>query len=136
MTAKTDSLLVLAEEDFELAHQPTTPPRPAAYHLAQAAEKAARAVCEHASIQVGITHNIGQIGALLPEGHPLRESIEAQNYHSGASTRFRYPDPSGRVPLELSKDEIQRRLLDVRKFLDLVEAHVAKPAVGPPSGEV
>jgi HEPN domain-containing protein len=124
MSAKARSLLILAEEDFTLASQPTTPPRPAAYHLAQAAEKAARAVCDHAEIQVGPTHNIGQIGALLPDGHPLKEAIEAQNYHSSASTRYRYPDPAGRVPMEPKADEIRRRLADVRNFLDTVKAHI------------
>ena len=124
MTAKVDSLLTLAEEDFALACQRTTPPRPAAYHLAQAAEKAARAVCVHAGIEVGTTHNIGQIGASLPVGHALRQAIEAQNYHSPASTRYRYPDPSGRLPKELPTDEIRRRLADVRAFVDLVRSHV------------
>lgn len=124
MTAKALSLLTLAEEDYDLAAQPTTPSRPAAYHLAQAAEKAARAVCDHAGKQVGPTHNIGQIGALLPPDHPLRAAIEAQNYHSAASTRFRYPDPAGNVPRALPPDEIRRRLVDVRGFLDLVTRHI------------
>lgn len=66
MTEKVDSLLTLAEEDYELAFQQTTPPRPAAYHISQAAEKAARAVCVHAGIEVGPTHNTGQIGAFFP----------------------------------------------------------------------
>lgn len=131
MTERVASLITLAEEDFALASQPTTPPRPAAYHISQAAEKAARAVCVHAGIEVGITHNIGQIGALLPVGHPLRQAIEDQNYHSPASTKFRYPDPVGRLPKELPKDEIQRRLDDVRGFLDEVKSHIYGAAYAP-----
>lgn len=130
-SVKVDSLLVLAEEDLELAGQPTTPPRPAAYHISQAAEKAARAVCEHAGIAVGISHNIGQIGALLPEGHPMRDAIEAQNYHSPASTRYRYPDPAGRLPRELKKEEINRRLEDVREFIRAVREHIYEASPKP-----
>ena len=124
MTEKVNSLIILADEDLELACQPTTPPRPAAYHISQAVEKAARAVCAHEGVEVGPTHNIGQIGALLPDTHPLRQVIEAQNYHSPASTRFRYPDPAGRLPRELPKEEILRRLDDARAFIKLVKRHV------------
>lgn len=124
MTEKVDSLITLAEEDFELASQPTTPPRPAAYHISQAVEKAARAVCVFEGVEVGTTHNIGQIGALLPDDHPLRQAIEEQNYQSSASTRFRYPDPAGRLPKELPKEEIDRRLDDARTFIGLVKTHV------------
>lgn len=137
MTEKVDSLITLAEEDFALASQPTTPSRPAAYHISQAAEKAARAVCVHEGIEVGTTHNIGQIGALLPIGHPLRDVIEGQNYHSPASTKFRYPDLMGRLPKELSKDEIKDRLDDVRAFIDTVKSHiygVAHTPAGPDLG--
>ncbi len=121
MTDKVDSPIVLAEEDLELASQPTTPPRPAAYHISQSVEKAARAVCAYEGFEVGPTHNIGQIGALLPDAHPLRQVIEAQNYHSAASTRFRYPDPAGRLPKELPKEEISRRLDDAREFIKRVK---------------
>ena len=124
---KLTSLLLLAAEDLELASQSGTPPRPAAYHLSQAAEKAARAVCEFEGIQVGTTHNIGQIGALLPLDHPLRNAIEAQNYQSSASTRYRYPDPSGRLPRPLEPEEIRRRIADVTAFLAEVEAFVSRP---------
>jgi HEPN domain-containing protein len=124
---KLTSLLLLAAEDLELASQPSTPPRPAAYHLSQAAEKAARAVCEFEGIPVGTTHNIGQIGALLPLDHPLRNAIEAQNYQSSASTRYRYPDPSGRLPQPPAGDEIRRRIADVTGFLAEVEAFVMRP---------
>lgn len=131
MTEKVDSLVTLAQEDFELASQPTTPPRPAAYHISQAAEKAARAVCAHAGVEVGPIHNIGQIGALLPNDHPLRQAIEDQNYHSSASTKFRYPDPVGRLPKELPKDEIRRRLNDVREFIEQVKNHIYGAAYRP-----
>jgi len=125
MTAKLLSLLALAEEDLLLASQATTPARPAAYHIAQAVEKAARAICEYEGVAVGPTHNIGQIGALLPADHKLRDAIEAQNYHSSASTRFRYPDPAGRLPAPLPPEEIKRRLEDAKAFLDITYRHVA-----------
>ena len=124
---KLISLLLLAAEDLDLASQPSTPPRPAAYHLSQAAEKAARAVCEFEGIPVGPTHNIGQIGSLLPLDHPLRDAIEAQNYQSSASTRYRYPDPAGRMPQPPAQDEIRRRIADVTRFLDEVRAFVMRP---------
>lgn len=124
VSTKVESYLTLAEEDLDLAAQPTTKPRPAAFHLSQAVEKAARAVCEHAGIPVGNSHNIGFIGALLPSGHPMRELIEAQNHHSPASTRYRYPDPSGRLPREPSDAKIKQLIAEVREFIDAVKEHV------------
>lgn len=121
MNDKLAALLALAAEDLALATEPTTPPRPAAYHLSQAAEKLARAVCECEGIPVGTTHNIGQIGALLPPNHPMRQLIEAQNYHSSASTRYRYPDPAGRLPQPPPQDEIKRRIDDVTLFSNAVK---------------
>jgi HEPN domain-containing protein len=122
---KLTSLLQLAAEDLDLARLPTTPGRIAAYHLSQAAEKGARAVCEYEGIQVGTTHNIGQIGALLRAEHPMRDRIEAQNYQSSASTRYRYPDPAGRLPQPPGADEIRRRVADVSAFLDEVAKFVS-----------
>jgi HEPN domain-containing protein len=124
---KLDALLVLAAEDLEVARLAATPPRPAAYHLSQAVEKAARAVCEFEGIQVGNTHNIGQIGALLPLDHPMRAHIEAQNYHSSASTRYRYPDPAGRLPSPPGREEMQRRRDDAERFVDAVRRFVSRP---------
>lgn len=124
MTEKLAALLALAAEDLALAAEATTPPRPAAYHLSQAAEKLARAVCEHEGILVGTTHNIGQIGALLPLEHPMRPLIEEQNYHSSASTRYRYPDPAGRLPQPPTAEEMRRRFEDVARFRAAVERFV------------
>lgn len=121
---KLASLLQLAAEDLQVARTPGIPPRPAAYHLSQAAEKAARAVCEFESIQVGTTHNIGQIGALLPNDHPMRARIEEQNYQSSASTQYRYPDPAGRLPNPPTAEEIARRIADVTAFLHAVAGFV------------
>jgi hypothetical protein len=118
---KLASLLQLAAEDLELARLPTTPGRIAAYHLSQAAEKGARAICEYEGIQVGTTHNIGQ----MPTAHPMRDRIEAQNYQSSASTRYRYPDPAGRLPQPPGADEIRRRVADVSAFLDEVTTFVS-----------
>jgi HEPN domain-containing protein len=131
---KVASLLILAEEDLDLAAQPTTKPRPAAYHLAQAAEKAARAVCEHEGIAVGTSHNIGYIGALLPADHPMRDAIEAQNHHSPASTRYRYPDPAGRLPKEPPKERILQLVDEVRDFINLVKKHVYGSSPELPAG--
>jgi HEPN domain-containing protein len=126
MSAKLTALLTLAAEDLALASEPTTPPRPAAYHLSQAAEKLARAICEFEGIPVGTTHNIGQIGALLPVDHPMRPLVEARNYQSSASTRYRYPDPAGRVPQPPAAEEIRRRLADVTEFKEVVERFVSQ----------
>lgn len=121
---KIAALLALAAEDLEVGRNPAVPARPAAYHLSQAAEKAARAVCEHEGIPVGTTHNIGQIGALLPPEHPMRARIEAQNYHSPASTKYRYPDAAGRLPHEPDSTDMRRRIADVTAFLDEVRQFV------------
>lgn len=126
---KTNSLIKLADEDLTSAKAliDKSLGRPAVYHLAQAAEKGARAVCEHDGINVGTTHNLGQIAALLPPAHPMREIIEDQDYHSPASTRYRYPAPSGRLPQAPDKEEIQRRIADVTAFLDEVIKYIRSP---------
>lgn len=131
---KAESYLVLAAEDFELAALPTTRPRLAAYHLSQAAEKAARAVCEHAGIQVGTTHNIGHIGSMLPSEHPLRNLIEAQNHLSTASTKYRYPDVFGRVPKEPSETNIRIMISEVRDFVEVVKDYVNRGLLPTPIG--
>lgn len=131
-STRVESYLTLAEDDLELASQPTTGSRHAAYLLSQAVEKAARAVCEHAGVAVGNSHNIGFIGALLPKDHPMRDLIEAQNHHSPASTRYRYPDPSGRVPRPPSDESIKRLIFEVQDFINAVRAHVAGGATPPP----
>lgn len=56
----------------------------------------------------------------------MRNSIEAQNYHSPASTRYRYPDAAGRLPQAPSREEIERRVADVSAFLDEVTRFVSQ----------
>lgn len=124
---KIQSLMVLADrevraaqylrdgEGFELE---------AAYMLSQAAEKAARAVSEHAGVDVGNGHNFGQIAIGLPSAHPMRSAVMALDHLSPASTRFRYPDPRGHVPRIPTLTTLDRQLSEVRAFIELVRDHL------------
>lgn len=108
-----------------------------AYLTAQAAEKAARAVVENAGYAVGTTHNFQQIAALLPGDHTMRAAImELDSIGlSTASTRYRYPDPSGRVPRPPRPDEMSSRIAKVEAFMELVQNHLSPPKAATPDLE-
>lgn len=72
-------------------------PRQAAYLAQQAVEKIARAVLARGQIPFGTSHNIGQMAAALPAGHPWRPRLAAFDRLSPAATSARYPTPGGRL---------------------------------------
>lgn len=125
---KVASLLESADEELAAARRLERDfPRQSAYQLSQTAEKAARAVCEQDGIQVGVTHNLGQIAARLPAGHPMQTTIEALNYLSSSSTRYRYPDVSGRMPAAPPPARLSAYISEVDRFIGEVRAFLARP---------
>ncbi|MBN9309718.1 HEPN domain-containing protein [Devosia sp.] len=122
---KARSLVQLSEEECSAAAiLLSSNPRQSMYLASQAAEKAARAVCEQAGVPVGISHNLGQIANLLPSTHALRPAITALDYLSSASTKYRYPTVRGDVPKAPTTDELQRAVQDIQTFIAKVKAHL------------
>lgn len=121
---KTLSLLELAREDLVTSGLSGIPSRISAYHISQAIEKAARALCIEEGIEVGNTHQIWRIADLLPDSHPLKADAKQLDYHSTASSKYRYPDAGGRVPREPTAADIKKRLYEATDFIQLVENHL------------
>lgn len=84
----------------------------------QAAEKAARAICEFEGKPVGITRSLGQIANLLPISHEMREGILALDRLSSASTKFRYPNPAGRLAQPPMPADLLDDIEEVGRFID------------------
>lgn len=93
-------------------------PRQAAYLAQQAVEKVARAVLAHEGIPFGTSHNIGQMAAALPAGHPWRPKLAAFDRLSPASTSFRYPTPGGRLAQPPPPAELRRELEQIERLLE------------------
>lgn len=83
-------------------------PRVAAYHLQQAAEKLAKAILSAEGIHPGAGHNIGQVAALLPDGHEWRADLVGLDYLSQFATAFRYPSETGRVRAAPAREVLER----------------------------
>lgn len=128
-TTKVETFLALADEELDAARILFEKhPRQATYQISQAAEKASRAVCEFENIPVGNTHNFGQIAAMLPSDHALRGLINSLDTMSSASTKFRYPDARGQVPVPPSPEQLAARIADVEALISTVRKFVdAKP---------
>jgi HEPN domain-containing protein len=90
----------------------------AMYFIAQAAEKAARAIIEASGLYAGTTHSFDQLGSKLNVDHPYRERIlDFDEALSGASTRYRYPTESGQVR-EPTYSNVEKYLGDVAEFIE------------------
>jgi len=119
MTARRFAALVSAAERDIAAVRRLLPDMPdqAIFHAQQAVEKLARAVCERERIAVGRTHNIGQIAAMLPDGHTFREDFLAFDDLSPAATAWRYPTPGGRLPPLPDPDRVKKVLVEIEALL-------------------
>ena len=76
-------------------------------------------------IQVGPTHNIGQIGALLPAGPPMRDADRGPELPVVCLNQISLSGP-GWSSAPTANDEIKRRVVDVEQFLAAVEKFVAR----------
>lgn len=119
---RVEAFLRLAGEEVGAARALANPfPRQSAYLAQQAVEKIARAVLASEGIPFGTSHNIGQMAAALPPGHPWRPKIASFDRLSPAATTYRYPTPGGRIstapsPADLDADiaRIERLLKEAR----------------------
>ncbi len=128
---RVNSFLSLADEELSAAKTllASSLPRQAAYQLSQAAEKAARAVCEFEEIAVGTTHSLSQISALLPPGHPLKQQIRELDYLSSSSTKYRYPAASGHISKPPEATKLKEDIEDVERFVEAAKDYIKKPVV-------
>jgi HEPN domain-containing protein len=78
----------------------TSVPRASAFHLQQAAEKLVKAILSTENIHAGAEHNIGQLAALLPDGHEWKADLMELDYLSQFATAFRSPSETGRIKPE------------------------------------
>ncbi len=92
-------------------------PRQAAYFCQQAVEKVARAVLASMAIPFGVSHNLGQMAAALPVGHPWRGRITVFDRLSPASASTRYPTPAGRLAPAPDADEVAEDVVAIEALL-------------------
>jgi HEPN domain-containing protein len=115
---RSAAFLKLADEELEAARRLIAPlPRQASYFLAQAAEKLVRALLAQSGMQMGPTHNLGQLVNALPADHELRPMLMPLDRLSPASTRYRYPNPGGRLAPPPNADVLQRDLSEIEALL-------------------
>jgi HEPN domain-containing protein len=98
MKAVAEGYFKVSDEDMAAARQlMTSVPRVSAFHLQQAAEKLVKAILSTENIHSGANHNIGQLVALLPDGHEWKADLMELDYLSQFATTFRYPSETGRI---------------------------------------
>jgi len=124
---KIKAFLVIAEEEFAAARQ-LAPllPRQGAYFLQQSIEKLVRAVLESDEITAGMTHNLRYLADLLGDGHPLKAPFIAFDDLTPASTRYRYPSPSGALA-PVKADSVIARFAEVERLTELVRTYIDRP---------
>ena len=117
MTQKrVEAFLAIADEEIEAAERLCDPlPRQAQYFLQQGVEKLIRAVLEHGGHLAGTGHNLAFLAGLLPPAHALRDRFKAFEHLSAASTRYRYPSPTGKVH-SVSEGDAAKTLADVKRL--------------------
>ena len=124
------SYLQLAEEGLKTANLLLQEGqfRDAAYFAQQVAERIARAFLDHAGVPFGTSHNIGQMAASLPPGHPFKNALLDLDELSPAATRYRYPTASGRLADPPPAEDIQFALDKLAALLNSARAYAAGSA--------
>ncbi len=116
---RVGSFLALAREDLAAAkilHK--TFPRPAAFHLSQAAEKMIKAVLTTEGIIFGSGHHqLDRLVALLPQNHVWRAELTVLEKHTSAATATRYPLPSGAIPVTPDPAQIETDIRELEALL-------------------
>jgi HEPN domain-containing protein len=121
---KINAFLLIAEEEFAAAKQ-LAPllPRQAAYFLQQSIEKLVRGVLEADGIPAGTTHNLRYLADLLAPHHPLKAEFIAFDDLTPASTRYRYPSPSGSIA-PVKPESVIARFSEVERLTELVRTYI------------
>jgi HEPN domain-containing protein len=111
------TFLELAEQELRASRLlARTNPLQAFYMAAQSAEKIVRAILEKEGIPWGTQHNLGAMGAALPEGHPWKKAVLALDRLSSASTRTRYPTARGDLPKTPEPGQLAQDIDSVAAF--------------------
>lgn len=112
------TFLQAAEEDLAAArHLLPVLPRPAGYHLQQAAEKLAKALLAAAGVlPVPRSHDIGYLAALLPPEHGARAALAALADLTELCVTARYPLGEALAPAP-SAEELELRAAAVARLL-------------------
>lgn len=122
MTAAAESFLELARKDLDAARKlvkDADHSGRAAFFVEQAAEKMIKAVLSVENIRYAATHHqLGALAALLPTDHEWRSDFASFDTFTSFATQFRYPTPSGRLPVNPSPSDIGEYIDEVSAILD------------------
>ncbi len=121
---KIDAFLTIADEEFAAAKQ-LAPllPRQSAYFMQQSIEKLVRAVLEADEIVAGMTHNLRYLADLLGQDHPLKSAFISFDDLTPASTRYRYPSPSGALA-PVKAESVMARFSEVESLTEQVRRYI------------
>jgi hypothetical protein len=97
----------------------------------QVVERVARALLTHAGVAFGTSHNLGQMSAALPMGHPFKERILSFDDLSAAVTAYCYTTDSGRLKDAPDIAALRRRLEEVEQLVHDAGIYV----YGPPNAD-
>jgi HEPN domain-containing protein len=109
-------LLIAAEEEAAARRLLPDLPRQASFFVQQAVEKLLRAVIEAEDRKAGISHNIKELAALLPEGNVLRPLFIEHEDISSAATRYRYPLGGGGMAEPDSAADLMEELQSIARL--------------------
>jgi HEPN domain-containing protein len=102
------NLLRIAHEDLAGARLlNTTANRNAIYLCEQAAEKIIRAVLTSEKIHAGIRHQLEEMIDLVPDVNPIKSRLRALQHLATYATSYRYTTPTGRIPPDPSRDDVE-----------------------------
>lgn len=79
----------------------------------------------------GTAHNLGQMAEASPTDHPFKARIKALDELSTATTKFRYPSPTGRLANLPSATMLRRTLDDVAGLLRDAKTYASGPQANP-----
>jgi HEPN domain-containing protein len=122
-TSEAASFLVLARDELGAAklllraHHG----RQASFHLQQAAERLIQAVLTAEGIGFARTHQLGTMAALLPEDHSWRADVAALDDLTSHATAYRFPLPSGGVPVAPDERELAAAVDRLALLLEAVD---------------
>jgi HEPN domain-containing protein len=121
-TVEATSFLTLAHDELEAA-EALLPRhgRQASFHLQQAAERLIQAVLTVEGIAFARTHQLGALAALLPEEHTWRADLAALDDLTSHATAYRFPLPSGGVPMAPDERDLVAAVDRLARALEAVE---------------
>lgn len=112
------NLLRIAREDLDGARVlNTSGNRNAIYLCEQAAEKIIRAVLTSEKIHAGIRHQLEEMIDLIPDENPIKVRLRALQHLATYATSYRYTTPTGRIPPDPSRDDVDAAAKEIETIL-------------------